>query len=204
MIRLQRVGRKNDPSFRIVVTDSKNGPKAGKFIEIVGAHDARKGNPRIDADRVKYWMSVGAQVSDTVNNLLVKHKVIEGKKIAPFTPKAKVVEPEVVAEAPKVEEAPAEETAVDLPAEVLTKEGFNFWNQVHPSPFRGLRRTLNFLTKSKISRKLVVGLGRLELPTPRLSSVCSNQLSYRPLGLPHAAFFVYLFRMNPLNEKTKP
>ena len=80
MIRLQRVGRKNDPSFRIVVTDSKNGPKAGKFIEIVGAHDARKGNPRIDADRVKYWMSVGAQVSDTAHNLLLSNKVITGKK----------------------------------------------------------------------------------------------------------------------------
>lgn len=111
MIRLQRVGRKNDPSFRIVITDSKNGPKAGKFIEIVGAYDARKGTPTINAERVKYWMSVGAQTSDTVNNLLVKYKVIDGKKIAPFIPKPKEVAPEPVVEAPKAEEAPTEEVA---------------------------------------------------------------------------------------------
>ncbi len=116
MIRLQRVGRKNDPSFRIVITDSKNGPKAGKFIEIVGAYDARKGAPQINADRVKYWMSVGAQTSDTVNNLLVKYKVIDGQKIAPFTPKAKEVAPEPVVEAPKAEAA-TEESKEETPAE---------------------------------------------------------------------------------------
>ncbi len=42
-IRLQRVGRKNDPSFRVVVTDSKHGPQSGKFLEVVGAYDARQG-----------------------------------------------------------------------------------------------------------------------------------------------------------------
>ena len=118
MIRLQRVGRKNDPSFRIVITDSKNGPKAGKFIEIVGSYDARKGPAKIEADRVKYWMSVGAKTSDTVHNLLVKNKIIDGKKIAPFIVKPKETTPEPVAaeaapepaiEAPKAEEAPVEE-----------------------------------------------------------------------------------------------
>ena len=111
MIRLQRVGRKNDPSFRIVITDSKNGPKAGKFLEIVGAYDARKGKPQFDADRIKYWMSVGAQTSDTVHNLLVKNKIIEGKTIAPFIPKPKeIVKEEVNLPADSVagEEAPVE------------------------------------------------------------------------------------------------
>ena len=122
MIRLQRVGRKNDPSFRIVITDSKNGPKAGKFLEIVGAYDARKGTPTINADRIKYWMSVGAQTSDTVNNLLVKYKVIEGKKVAPFIPKAKVVEPEPVVEVPKAEEAPVAEEVKETPAEETPTE----------------------------------------------------------------------------------
>ncbi len=124
MIRLQRVGRKNDPSFRIVVTDSKNGPKAGKFLEIVGAYDARKGTPIINADRIKYWMSVGAQTSDTVNNLLVKYKVIAGKKIAPFIPKPKEVTPEPVADLPaealaKEGETPAEEEKEETPAETV-------------------------------------------------------------------------------------
>jgi len=80
-IRLQRVGRKNDPSFRIVVTDSHNGPKSGRFLEILGSHNARFGKPQIKGDRVKHWISQGAQVSDTVHNLLVNEKVIEGKKV---------------------------------------------------------------------------------------------------------------------------
>lgn len=80
-IRLQRVGRKNDPSFRVVLTDSKNSTRSGKFLEILGAYSARHGEPSLKADRLKYWMSVGAKPSGTVHNLLIKEKVITGKKI---------------------------------------------------------------------------------------------------------------------------
>ncbi len=80
-IRLQRVGRKNDPSFRVVLTDSKNATRSGSFLEILGSYSARQGTPVIKADRVKYWMSVGAKPSDTVHNLLISEKVITGKKI---------------------------------------------------------------------------------------------------------------------------
>lgn len=90
-IRLQRVGRKNDPSFRIVVTDSKNGPKSGRALEVLGSYDARRGEPQIKGDRVKHWMSVGAQVSDTVNNLLVKAGIIEGKMINVLPKKSPIV-----------------------------------------------------------------------------------------------------------------
>lgn len=81
-IRLQRVGRKHEPKFRLVVTDSKNGPKSGKILEIVGSYDARTNNTlaQVKTDRVKYWMSQGAKVSDTVHNFFVQHKLIEGKK----------------------------------------------------------------------------------------------------------------------------
>ncbi len=81
MIRLQRVGRKNDPSFRVVVTDSRNSTKSGKFIEIVGSHDPRKHSPQLKADRIKYWISVGAKTSGTVNNLLIDLKIISGTKV---------------------------------------------------------------------------------------------------------------------------
>ena len=80
-LRLQRVGRKNDPSFRLVATDSHNGPQSGRFIEILGSHDSRKDNTQIKGERVKYWISQGAQVSSTVHNLLISQKIIEGKKI---------------------------------------------------------------------------------------------------------------------------
>lgn len=80
-IRLQRVGRKNDPSFRIVVTDHHKDSQSGKFIEVLGSYNARRGRPQIKADRVKRWLAVGAQASDTVHNLLVDQKMVAGKKI---------------------------------------------------------------------------------------------------------------------------
>lgn len=83
MIRLQRVGRVHEPSFRIVLTDSKNGPKSGKFLEVLGSYDARegKGNNHLDAEKIRYWISKGAQLSGTVHNMLIEQKIISGKKV---------------------------------------------------------------------------------------------------------------------------
>ena len=80
-IRLQRIGRKNDPSFRVVLTDSKNSTKSGRFLEIVGTYNPKAGETNFQADRIKYWISKGAKLSDTMHNFLVHQKVIEGKKI---------------------------------------------------------------------------------------------------------------------------
>lgn len=80
-IRLQRVGRKHDPRFRIVVTDSKNSPKSGKFLEVLGSYDPRKGEPEIKGEKAKYWISKGAQVSGTVHNIFIKEGIVQGKKI---------------------------------------------------------------------------------------------------------------------------
>ena len=90
-IRLQRVGRTNDPSFRILVVDSQSGPKSGNFIENVGSYDARRGKPNLKAERINHWLSQGAQASDTVHNMLVKFKVIEGQT-KNVLPKMKPVE----------------------------------------------------------------------------------------------------------------
>lgn len=79
-IRLQRTGRKNDPYFRVVLTDSKNSAKSGKFNEIIGSYNPKSGEVIFKTDRVKYWIDNGAQVSDTVHNFLVSQKIIEGKK----------------------------------------------------------------------------------------------------------------------------
>jgi len=81
-IRLQRIGRKHEPAFRLVVTESENSTKSGKSLEILGNFDARRGEQAaFKADRITYWIGKGAQVSDTVHNLLVSKKIIEGKKI---------------------------------------------------------------------------------------------------------------------------
>ena len=79
-IRLQRTGRKHEPTFRLVLTDSKNSTKSGKFLEILGSHNFRKDGTVLKGERIKHWISVGAQVSDTAHNLLVTQKVIAGKK----------------------------------------------------------------------------------------------------------------------------
>src|SRR3989344_4198510 len=84
-IRLQRIGPKNDPSFRVVLTDSKNSAKSGKFLEILGAYNPKAldktSNRILKNDRIKYWLSQGAKPSGTVHNFLTRDKVIEGKKI---------------------------------------------------------------------------------------------------------------------------
>jgi small subunit ribosomal protein S16 len=92
IIRLKRVGRVHEPTFRVVLMESKFSAKSGKEIEILGSYDPRegKGNNSIDGERAKYWISKGAQVSDTVHNLLVNQKVISGKKIN-VLPKNKIV-----------------------------------------------------------------------------------------------------------------
>ena len=80
-IRLQRIGRKNDPAFRAVLTDSKNSTKSGRFLEIVGSYNPKAGQTKFEADRIKYWMSKGAQLSPTMHNFLVHEKLIDGKKV---------------------------------------------------------------------------------------------------------------------------
>jgi small subunit ribosomal protein S16 len=99
-IRLQRVGRKHEPSFRLVLTDSKNGPKSGKYQEVLGHFDSRRDNvpEQFDLARIKHLMSQGAQVSDTVHNFLVEHKAIEGKKINKLPKKSPIKKEEVKVE----------------------------------------------------------------------------------------------------------
>ena len=82
-IRFQRIGRKNDPSFRAVLTDSKNSTKSGKFLEILGTYNPRAKDAKrtLNAERIKYWLSQGAKCSDTMHNFLVHDKVITGKKV---------------------------------------------------------------------------------------------------------------------------
>lgn len=108
MIRLQRVGRTNEPKFRVVLTDSKNGPKSGRILEILGSFDSRPGKDKdnkFEAVKIKHWISVGAKLSDTMHNLLLANKIITGKKINKLPKKTPPVK---AAEAPKAE-APKEE-----------------------------------------------------------------------------------------------
>jgi small subunit ribosomal protein S16 len=81
VIRFLRVGKRNQPFFAIVVTEKKRGPKSGRSIEKLGFYNPLKGEGKLHAERIKYWLSVGAKPSDTVWNLLVSEKIVKGKKI---------------------------------------------------------------------------------------------------------------------------
>jgi small subunit ribosomal protein S16 len=72
-IRLRRQGTTNSPYYKVVVADSRS-PRDGKFIEIIGNYDPKLGGPNanLDLGRVDYWLSKGAQPSDTVASLITK------------------------------------------------------------------------------------------------------------------------------------
>ena len=72
-IRLRRMGAKKAPYYRVVVADSRS-PRDGRFIEDLGTYDPMaEGNKlNLDVERVKYWVSQGAQPTDTVRGLLKK------------------------------------------------------------------------------------------------------------------------------------
>ena len=70
MIRFQRVGRTNDPAFRIVLLEKGRAAKAGNITEQLGTYNPRSKALTIDAERVKNWIAKGAQPSDTVRSIL--------------------------------------------------------------------------------------------------------------------------------------
>lgn len=80
-IRLQRVGKRNNPAFRVVLMDARRSAKSGDSLEILGSHNPRrKGSLSIKKDRISHWLSKGAQPSDTIHNLLVDEKIIHAPK----------------------------------------------------------------------------------------------------------------------------
>jgi len=113
-IRLFRVGKKKQPSYKVVVTNKQNPPQGGQFIEQVGFYNPLTNEKTLKEDRIKYWLSVGAQASDTVHNMLITEKIIEGEKR-----KRRIVIKEIKE---KPEEVKAEASAV---GEVNTEEKEN-------------------------------------------------------------------------------
>lgn len=126
-IRLQRTGRTNDPSYRVVVTEHTNGPKSGRAVETVGSYNPKSKERKLDADRIKYWISKGAQASGTMHNMLISTGITKGKKINVLPQKSppkkegeEVAAP--VAAAPVAETPAAEETVAEVAAEEAAAE----------------------------------------------------------------------------------
>ena len=79
VIRFQRVGRKNDPAYRIVVTEKRSKPH-GIGVEIVGSYHPKTKHTVLAGERILHWIGKGAQPSATVHNLLIKKGVKKGIK----------------------------------------------------------------------------------------------------------------------------
>lgn len=123
MMRLQRVGRRNDPSYRVVVTDKRTGPKSNKHVAILGSYNPKLNHVQLEAAEVQGWLEKGVQASPTVHNLLVSQGIVKGKKINVLPRKSPIVDEE--AEAAKAAEAEVaaakEKEAAEAPAEAETE-----------------------------------------------------------------------------------
>jgi len=78
-IRLMRRGRRKIPFYRIVVIDSRKA-RDGEYIEKVGHYDPRKKDLKLDRDRIGYWISKGAQPTNTVAKLIAKEKEVHNER----------------------------------------------------------------------------------------------------------------------------
>lgn len=121
VIRFSRTGRKNKPQFRLVVQEHTAAP-TGRHIEIVGSWDPHQKKGVFKNERIQYWLSQGAQASDTVFNLLVSQKIIEGAKRVVKMKKAEKPAEEAPAEEKKEEKKTEEVAAEEKKEEVKVKE----------------------------------------------------------------------------------
>lgn len=99
-IRLQRIGKKGQPSYRLVVANRRS-KLGGTPIEDLGSYNIFSKKQTFKAERIKHWINQGAKPTVTVHNLLVKNSILDGKKMA-VKMKVKIVAPGATSE-PKVE-----------------------------------------------------------------------------------------------------
>jgi len=86
-IRMRRTGGRNKPCFRVVVADARC-QRDGNFIESIGFYDPRHKDENIDLARVDYWLSQGAQASETVTDLVRRARAAVAPVAAPVAAQA--------------------------------------------------------------------------------------------------------------------
>lgn len=111
MIRFQRIGRTNDPAFRIAVLEKERAAKAGNIVELLGTYNPRSKALTLNEESVKGWIAKGAQPTDSIRNLLISKGVIEGKKVNVLPKKTPQVDEAAVAAAAAAEAAAKAEAA---------------------------------------------------------------------------------------------
>ncbi|MFA6278634.1 MAG: 30S ribosomal protein S16 [Candidatus Paceibacterota bacterium] len=117
MIRFQRIGRTNDPAFRIVLLEKSRAAKAGNITEHLGNYNPKSKTLTLDADRVKEWIAKGAQPSDSIRNLLISKGILSGEKVNVLPKKTPIKKEVKEAVAPVHVETPVFESTVSAPTE---------------------------------------------------------------------------------------
>lgn len=117
-IRLKRIGKKKQPQYRLIVTDKKRDPW-GKYLESLGNYNPLTDPATINlkTDRIEYWLSQGAQPSNTVYNMLIEQKILKGdkKRIVKISKKRqeKITAAEVEKKEKEEKDAPKEDAPAD-------------------------------------------------------------------------------------------
>ena len=120
-VRLQRTGKRGQAYFRVVVVEHTKKPK-GEFLELLGSYNPHEKQFQVKKERIEYWVSQGAQVTPTVNNLMVNYKVWDKPKMQSWKPKpSSRAQAEGKKEA-QATEAPAEAPKTEAPAEAAPAE----------------------------------------------------------------------------------
>ncbi len=117
-IRLRRTGKKKQPHYRVIVADQR-APRDGAFVEIVGHYNPRS-DPKelvLQEERVKYWLGVGAQPSESVHRLLHKQGLIDSEPGKRVTKPSKAEERAAAAAEAEAEAAAAAEAEASAKAE---------------------------------------------------------------------------------------
>ena len=126
MIRFQRTGRRNQAAFRIVVVEKARAAKSERVSDRVGTYNPHTKAVTLAEDRIKNWISKGAQPTDTVRNLLIAKGVITGKKVnalpSRIAKKVEVPAEPAAAPAPSVPSGDVSTAAADEVEEVRAAE----------------------------------------------------------------------------------
>lgn len=115
MIRFQRIGRKNDPAYRISVLEKARAARAGRIVDQIGSYNPKTKAFSLDETRAKDWMGKGAQPTDTVRNLFIAKGVLTGRQVDVFPASARksarIAAEKAVADAAAAKKAEAQAAA---------------------------------------------------------------------------------------------
>lgn len=126
-IKLSKIGKTNNKLFRLVISEKSRDPY-GDVLEILGSYNPHSKELSAKADRINYWLSKGAQMTATVNNLLVGKKIITGKMTAspkagkPSEKRLAQIKAKADKKAAKAAPAPAQEAGPEAQAEAAPSD----------------------------------------------------------------------------------